>query len=71
MVDDFYDPSTDAGGRQSQVTYECLSLLCGAPGDCGGGVVGGGRFAESEEFVERLCFRLEQDRAQQRRVRYR
>jgi len=73
-VDDFYDPSTDAGGRQIQVTYECLSLLCGAvgggAGDCGGGVVGGGRFAESEAFVERLCFRLEQDRAQQRRVRH-
>ena len=51
--------------------YECLSLLCGGEGaqGCGGGVVGGGKFAHCDAFVERLSFRLEQDRAQQKRVR--
>lgn len=70
-VDEFYEPNADAGGKQSQVMYECLSLLCGGQGaqGCGGGVVGGGKFAESDSFVERLSFRLEQDRAQQKRVR--
>lgn len=62
-VDEFFEPSADEGGKQSQVMYECLSLLCG------GGVVGGGKFAESDSFVERLSVRLEQDRAQQKRVR--
>ena len=64
-VDEFFDPSVDAAGKQSQVLYECLSLLCG------GGVAGGGKFAESDAFVERLSFRLAQDRAQQKRVRTR
>lgn len=70
-VDEFYDLSADAGGKQSQVMYECLSLLCGGAGPqgCGGGIVGGGRFADNDAFVERLSFRLEQDRAQQKRVR--
>ncbi|CAN0265531.1 unnamed protein product, partial [Ectocarpus fasciculatus] len=42
-VDEFYEPSADGGDKQAQVTYECLSLLCGgaAGGECGGGVVGG------------------------------
>lgn len=69
-VDEFYDPSVDGGGTQNQVTYECLALLCDGAGvgECGGGVVGGGRFSDSEAFVERLSFRLEQDRARQNRV---
>ncbi|CAM9845843.1 unnamed protein product, partial [Scytosiphon promiscuus] len=68
-VDDFYEPSADGGGKQSQLTYECLALLCDAAGagECGGAVVGGGRFSDCEAFLERLCFRLEQDRAQQKR----
>lgn len=70
VVDEFYEPSADGGDTQTQVTYECLSLLCGRAGggECGGGVLGGGRFAEGEAFVEKLSFRLERDRAQQRRV---
>eukprot|EP00903_Cladosiphon_okamuranus_P018229 g16768.t1 len=61
-VDEFFEPSPDEGGKQSQIMYECLSLLCG------GGVVGGGKFAESDSFVERLSVRLEQDHAQQKRA---
>lgn len=70
VVDEFYEPSADGGDSQTQVTYECLSLLCGGAGggECGGGVGGGGRFAESEAFVDKLSFSLERDRAQQRRV---
>lgn len=51
--------------------YECLSLLCGGEGGqgCRVGAVGGGKFAESDAFVERLSLRLEQDRAPQKRVR--
>lgn len=69
-VDAFYDASADGGGKQGKILYECLSLLCGGAGagECGGGVVGGGRFADCEAFVERLSFRLEQDRAQQNKV---
>lgn len=69
-IDEFYDPSADGEDKQGKVLYECLSLLCGGAGagECGGGVVGGGRFADSEAFVERLTFRLEQDRAHLNKV---
>lgn len=70
-VDEFYDPSADGGGKHSQITYECLALLCdgAGAGECGGGVVGGGRFVDCAAFLERLSFRLEQDHAEQKRVR--
>lgn len=70
VIDEFFDSSADGGENQGKILYECLSLLCGGAGagECGGGVVGGGRFADCEAFVERLSFRLEQDRAQQNKV---
>lgn len=55
-LDELLDPSTPWRGWGGQVTYESLSLLCN-----GAGVVGGAAFVESEEFVERLSLRLQQD----------
>lgn len=55
-LDELLDPSGPWRGWGGQVTYESLSLLCN-----GAGVVGGAAFVESEEFVERLSLRLQQD----------
>lgn len=55
-LDELLHPSGPWRRWGGQVTYESLSLLCN-----GAGVVGGAAFVESEEFVERLSLRLQQD----------
>lgn len=72
VVDELFDPSADGGQKETQITYESLSLLCGggdavASGFSGGG--GGGGFVQSEAFVERLSFKLAQQGRNYQKVR--
>lgn len=57
ILDELFDPSA-AGEWNGQVTLESLSLLCGGAG-AGIGWAGGG-FADTEAFVKRLTFKLQQ-----------